>query len=157
MLNGNYMNNKAEKLTDYLNWYENKEQEEYSQFRDNSNAQYSIRGNVSYTETLAGRLQLLANYKTSFSDTDSDKRTYDKSPVSDLYDQLDESLSNVFTSGYLTQSAGAGLRYAAGSHSANLRYIHTASTGHTFIVMAGATLRQDYVATVHTLPWRIKK
>lgn len=155
--------------------------------------------------------------------------------MTDLYDQLDESLSNEYQSGYLTQAGNVGLRYRAGrlsamlgvdaqwadlkgdlvypqpdelshkyfsvlpsftlrysldrtnsfqlryrsrssspsvtdlqnvidnsnplflsagnpnldqqvSHTANLRYLRTTKSGHTFIAMVGATIQQDYVA-----------
>ena len=32
------------------------------------------------------------------------------------------------------------------SHTANLRYLRTTKSGHTFIAMVGATIQQDYVA-----------
>ena len=40
--------------------------------------------------------------------------------MTDLYDQLDESLSNEYQSGYLTQAGNVGLRYRAGKLSAML-------------------------------------
>lgn len=45
-------------------------------------------------------MQLQLGYKFSYSDSDSDRKTYMKSSVTDLYDQLDENLSNVYQTGY---------------------------------------------------------
>lgn len=56
----------------------------------------------------------------SYTDSENDKKTYNHSAVTDLYDQLDESLSNEYQSGYLTQAGNVGLRYRAGKLSAML-------------------------------------
>lgn len=65
-------------------------------------------------------MQLQLGYKLSYTDSENDRKTYKKSAVSDLYDQLDESLSNEYQSGYLTQAGSVGLRYRAGKFNAML-------------------------------------
>lgn len=209
--------------------------DDYSQWKQTLNRQYTLRSNLSYTEKLTDNLQLQLGYKMSYTDSENEKKTYDRSAVTDLYDQLDESLSNEYQSGYLTQAGNVGLRYRAGklsamlgvdaqwanlkgdlvypqpdglshkyfsvlpsftlrylldrtnsfqlryrsrssspsvtdlqnvidnsnplflstgnpnldqqvSHTANLRYLRTTKSGHTFIAMVGATIQQDYVA-----------
>ena len=239
MLNGKMSNTEGDTYTDYLNTVNalsgTPQTEEYSQYKNALNNQYSFRSNLSYTEKLSDYMQLQLGYKLSYSDTEADKKTYNRSTVTDLYDQLDESLSNVYESGYLTQAGSIGLRYRQGkfnamlgadvqwstlsgdltypvadnmknryfsvlpnftlrysldrtnsfqlryrssssspsvtnlqnvidntnplflttgnpdldqqiSHTANLRYIRTTKSGHTFIAMVGGTVRQDYVA-----------
>lgn len=103
-----------------------------SQLTDNRNRQYSYRGNIMYTDLITKTLQIQANYRISYSKSDADKTTYDKSTVTDLYDMLNEELSNISTSGYLTQSAGIGLRYRIGklniSGEANVQYSSLVNT-----------------------------
>ena len=239
MLSGKMSNTDSDNYTDYLNMLYGLElsqvTDDYSQWKQTMNRQYTLRSNLSYTEKLTDNLQLQLGYKMSYTDSENDKKTYDRSAVTDLYDQLDESLSNEYQSGYLTQAGNVGLRYRAGklsamlgvdaqwanlkgdlvypqpdglshkyfsvlpsftlrysldrtnsfqlryrsrssspsvtdlqnvidnsnplflsagnpnldqqvSHTANLRYLRTTKSGHTFIAMVGATIQQDYVA-----------
>lgn len=239
MLSGKMSNTDGDTYTDYLNTLYGLElspvTDDYSQWKQTMNRQYTLRSNLSYTEKLTDDLQLQLGYKMSYTDSENDKKTYDRSAVTDLYDQLDESLSNEYQSGYLTQAGNVGLRYRAGklsamlgvdaqwanlkgdlvypqpdglshkyfsvlpsftlrysldrtnsfqlryrsrssspsvtdlqnvidnsnplflsagnpnldqqiSHTANLRYLRTTKSGHTFIAMVGATIQQDYVA-----------
>lgn len=239
MLSGAMRNTDGDTYTDYLNTLYGLElspvTDDYSQWKQTLNQQYTLRSNLSYTEKLTDNLQLQLGYKMSYTDSENDKKTYDRSAVTDLYDQLDESLSNEYQSGYLTLAGNVGLRYRAGrlsamlgvdaqwadlkgdlvypqpdelshkyfsvlpsftlrysldrtnsfqlryrsrssspsvtdlqnvidnsnplflsagnpnldqqvSHTANLRYLRTTKSGHTFIAMVGATIQQDYVA-----------
>lgn len=239
MLSGKMSNTDGDTYTDYLNTLYGLElsplTDDYSQWKQTLNRQYTLRSNLSYTEKLTDNLQLQLGYKMSYTDSENEKKTYDRSAVTDLYDQLDESLSNEYQSGYLTQAGNVGLRYRAGklsamlgvdaqwanlkgdlvypqpdglshkyfsvlpsftlrylldrtnsfqlryrsrssspsvtdlqnvidnsnplflstgnpnldqqvSHTANLRYLRTTKSGHTFIAMVGATIQQDYVA-----------
>lgn len=239
MLSGKMSNTDGNTYTDYLNTLYSvdglSETDNYSQWKQTLNRQYTLRSNLSYTEKLTDYMQLQLGYKLSYTDSENDRKTYEQSTVSDLYDQLDESLSNEYQSGYLTQAGSVGLRYRAGkfnamlgvdaqwadlrgdmvypqvdnlshryfsilpsftmrysldrtnslqlryrskssapsitnlqnvidnsnplflstgnpnldqqlSHTANLRYLRTTKSGHTFIAMVGATIQQDYVA-----------
>lgn len=239
MLSGKMSNTDGNTYTDYLNTLYSadglSETDNYSQWKQTLNRQYTLRSNLSYTERLTDYMQLQLGYKLSYTDSENDRKTYEQSTVSDLYDQLDESLSNEYQSGYLTQAGSVGLRYRAGkfnamlgvdaqwadlrgdmvypqadnllhryfsilpsftmrysldrtnslqlryrskssapsvtslqnvidnsnplflsagnpdldqqlSHTANLRYLRTTKSGHTFIAMVGATIQQDYVA-----------
>lgn len=239
MVSGKTSNTDGDTYTDYLNTLYGADglatSDSYSQLKQTLNRQYSLRSNLSYTEKLTDRLQLQLGYKLSYTDTENDRKTYNRSPLTDLYDQLDESLSNEYQSGYLTQAGSVGLRYRVGkfnamlgvdaqwadlmgdlvypqpdelsrkyfsvlpsftlrysldrtnslqlryrskssapsvtslqnvidnsnplflsagnpnldqqiSHTANLRYIRTTKSGHTFIAMIGGTIQQDYVA-----------
>ncbi|TGE22162.1 TonB-dependent receptor [Hymenobacter aquaticus] len=66
-------------------------------------------GTASYTEPLSLKSQLQLNYTINYAPNDSDKKTYELLP-NDGRD-LNEQLSNVFTSRYTTNSAGLTYRY----------------------------------------------
>lgn len=133
-LRGTVSQNNNDKYYDYISSvYQSPEKSmTTSQLTDNRNRQYSYRGNIMYTDLITKSLQIQANYRISYSKSDADKTTYDKSTVTDLYDMLNEELSNISTSGYLTQSAGIGLRYRIGklniSGEANVQYSSLVNT-----------------------------
>lgn len=236
---GKASNTDKDTYTDYLNNIYNStdtyDSEYYSQHKQTLYHQYSLRSSLNFTERLNDKWQLQLGYKLNYTDSENDRKTYDRSAIEDLYDQLDESLSNEYRSGYITQAGNIGLRYNAGkfnamlgadiqwarlngdliypktdilskdyfsllpsltlryslnrsnsfqlrfrskssspsvtdlqsvidnsnplflstgnpnldqqlSHTANLRYILTTKSGHTFIAMAGVTIQQNYVA-----------
>lgn len=132
MLSGKMSNTDGDTYTDYLNTLYGLElspvTDDYSQWKQTMNRQYTLRSNLSYTEKLTDNLQLQLGYKMSYTDSENDKKTYDRSAVTDLYDQLDESLSNEYQSGYLTQAGNVGLRYRAGKLSAMLGLMHSGQT-----------------------------
>lgn len=124
MLSGKMSNTAGETYTDYLNTLYGQEAlsvtDEYSQQKRNLNRQYNLRSSLNYTEKLTDNMQLQLGYKLSYADSENDRKTYGRSAVTDLYDQLDESLSNEYRSGYLTQAGSVGLRYHAGKLNAML-------------------------------------
>ncbi len=124
MVSGKVSNADGDTYTDYLNTLYGADglatSDSYSQLKQTLNRQYSLRSNLSYTEKLTDRLQLQLGYKLSYTDSENDRKTYDRSPLTDLYDQLDESLSNEYQSGYLTQAGSVGLRYRVGKFNAML-------------------------------------
>lgn len=65
-------------------------EDSYGQLKDINEKQYSLRGNVMFTEKLSDIFQLQTSYKVSYSDTESDRKVFLRSPVNDLYEQLDE-------------------------------------------------------------------
>lgn len=110
----------------------------------------------------------------SYTDSENDKKTYNHSAVTDLYDQLDESLSNEYQSGYLTQAGNVGLRYRAGKLSAMLgvdaqwanlkgdlvypqpdelshKYFPFFLRSHCVIQWTGTTLSSSVIAASHLL------
>lgn len=121
MFGGTWSNNSSDTYTDYLNrLYDTQQEDGYSQYKKTAVKQQSYRGNLMFTEKLWDKFQLQTNYKFSYADNSSDTKTYNKSTVTDLYDQLDESMSNVYQSDYLTQSGGIGIRYRKGAFNAML-------------------------------------
>ncbi len=124
MLSGKMSNTDGDTYTDYLNTLYGvnglSTTDNYSQLKQTLNRQYSLRSNLSYTEKLTDNLQLQLGYKLSYTDSENDRKTYERSAVTDLYDQLDESLSNEYQSGYLTQAGSVRLRYRVGQFNAML-------------------------------------
>ena len=124
MLSGKMSNTDSETYTDYFNTLYRignvSMTDEYSQQKRNLNRQYNLRSSLNYTEKLTDNMQLQLGYKLSYADSENDRKTYGRSAVTDLYDQLDESLSNEYRSGYLTQAGSVGLRYHAGKLNAML-------------------------------------
>lgn len=124
MVSGRMSNTDGNTYTDYLNTLYAVDgistADSYSQLKQTLNRQYSLRSSLSYTEKLTDELQLQLGYKLSYTDTENERKTYNRSAVTDLYDQLDESLSNEYQSGYLTQAGNVGLRYHAGKFNAML-------------------------------------
>lgn len=125
---GSMSNNSNETYNDYINTiFQPEESEEYtSQLKDNGTKQYDYRGSLMYTDLITKALQIQASYRVSYRNSASDKITYDKSPVTDLYDMMNEDLSNVYESDYITHYGGLGLRYRIGklniSGEAGLQY-----------------------------------
>jgi uncharacterized membrane protein YgcG len=75
---------------------------------------WNVSGNAEYTEPLGENGQLLLNYRTSYQQESSDKRTYDFFTGTQDYTSLNETLSNVFSNDYTTQQTGAGYNFSKG-------------------------------------------
>lgn len=125
---GNMSNNSNDTYNDYLKTiYSPAETTNLtSQYKDNNTKTVRYNGNIMYTDLIAKNLQIQANYRISYSNSSADKITYDKSPVTDLYEMMNEELSNIYESDYMTHSGGIGLRYRLGklniSGEANIQY-----------------------------------
>lgn len=125
---GNLSNNSNDTYNDYLKTiYSPTETTDLtSQFKDNNTRTVRYNGNIMFTDLIARNLQIQANYRISYSNSTADKITYDKSPVTDLYEMMNEELSNIYESDYMTHSGGVGLRYRLGklniSGEANMQY-----------------------------------
>jgi Outer membrane protein beta-barrel family/CarboxypepD_reg-like domain len=93
----------------------------FNQYYNQDNSGYSISPNVTYTEPIGKKGQLMATYNPSYSKSNSDKETYDSSIV-----YLDTLYSNKYNTTYLTQKGG--LSYRVGDRKltftigANLQY-----------------------------------
>ncbi|MBG8552726.1 TonB-dependent receptor [Hymenobacter guriensis] len=72
---------------------------------------WSWRADANYTEPISQFSQLQFSYNTSYAPNDSDKRTYNFDTSTGRYTAFNDSLSNVFTSRYLTQSGGLSYRF----------------------------------------------
>lgn len=84
---------------------------EYSQRKDNDERQTSLRTNLMYTEPIVDNVQLSANYKFSYSNSDADKKTYESDGMTDLGEQLIDQMSSVYQTDYLTHAAGLGFKW----------------------------------------------
>lgn len=139
-LSGTVSTNNGDSFYDYLNASYSAESVEESrvlQQRISESKKYSYKGNLAYTDQFLEKMMFQLNYKFSYSDDESDKKTYNKSPITDLYDQLDESLSNVASSDYFTHSGGVSLRYR---------------NGKVFSLMGGLNVQQAILQTDQEYP-----
>ncbi|MBM4169556.1 MAG: hypothetical protein FJ215_10455 [Ignavibacteria bacterium] len=67
--------------------------------------------NAVYTEPLAANQLLQLTYATAFTFDDSEKRTFNQSPITSQFDRLDTSLTNTYSNRYRTHAWGAGYRF----------------------------------------------
>lgn len=113
-VNGQITDKRSDTYTDYK---ESKTEDgtttatEYSQRKDNDEKQTSLRTNLMYTEPIVDNVQLSANYKFSYSNSDADKKTFESDGMTDLGEQLIDQMSSVYQTDYLTHAAGLGLRW----------------------------------------------
>lgn len=77
MLSGKMSNTDGDTYTDYLNTLYGLElspvTDDYSQWKQTMNRQYTLRSNLSYTEKLTDNLQLQLGYKMSYTDSENDE------------------------------------------------------------------------------------
>ena len=98
-VNGQITDKRSDTYTDYK---ESKTEEgtttatEYSQRKDNDEKQTSLRTNLMYTEPIVDNVQLSANYKFSYSNSDADKKTFESDGMTDLGEQLIDQMSSVY-------------------------------------------------------------
>ena len=114
---GQYSDRNGGTYTDYLERKMQEEQlseEAYSQYKDMLQRQMMFRTNLMFTEKLGDQVQVQANYKMSYTNTDAEQKTYESNGTDDLYEQLVEDLSNVYQTDYITQAGGLGLRWNVG-------------------------------------------
>ncbi|MGE5353437.1 MAG: outer membrane beta-barrel protein [Acidobacteriota bacterium] len=80
--------------------------------------------NIVYTEPFLENTQLQFSSRTSYSEDESDQRTFKNTSLLSDYSLQDTSLSNVYKKQYTTQAFGAGFRYQkeALSFMANVNY-----------------------------------
>ncbi|UOG74025.1 outer membrane beta-barrel protein [Hymenobacter tibetensis] len=82
-----------------------------NQFSNLDQTGWTWNGNLNYTEPISQYSQLQAEYRLSYTPNQSDKRTYDYVLGEEAYNQLNDTLSSVFESRYLTNSGGLTYRY----------------------------------------------
>lgn len=73
----------------------------------------TLGGNITYTEPLGDKVQLLVSYRPTRSVTTSDKSTWNLDQQGE-YINLDSTLSNAYQNIYESHQAGTGLRYNSG-------------------------------------------
>jgi hypothetical protein len=69
----------------------------------------TVSGNLSYTEPLTKKSQLMVNYAPSYNKNNSDRETYNRKGLE--YTDLDTGLSNKYNNTYYYQRGGLGYRY----------------------------------------------
>ena len=78
------------------------------------NRNYTLTGNLAYTEPVGHHGQLQASYSPSVTNGHSDKATNDLDGTTQQYTYFDTSLSNKYNSTYTTHSGGLAYRYNQG-------------------------------------------
>lgn len=74
---------------------------------------WNASSNFTFTEPLSKRSGLQVEYRINYTESASDKSTYDWNPATNGYTIINQPLSSVFDSRYLTNAAGLGYRYNA--------------------------------------------
>ncbi|RSK35422.1 TonB-dependent receptor [Hymenobacter metallilatus] len=129
-----------------------------NQFSELDQTGWAWTGNVNYTEPLGQKSILQLAYSLGYTPNNSDKRTYNFSPNEQQYTILNDTLSSVFQSQYLTNSGEVTYRYqdkdfqwavGAAVQSAQLRsdqeFPRPGSTRRTFLnVLPNAQLRYNF-------------
>ncbi|MBO0359341.1 TonB-dependent receptor [Hymenobacter sp. BT186] len=129
-----------------------------NQFSKLDQTGWAWNGTLNYTEPLSQFSQLQAEYRVSYTPNDSDKRTYNYAPGEEAYTILNDTLSSVFQSSYLTNAGGLTYRYqnkelqwmvGASVQHAHLRsdqeYPRAALTERSFLnVLPNAMLRYNF-------------
>ncbi|UOQ65421.1 TonB-dependent receptor [Hymenobacter volaticus] len=82
-----------------------------NQFSELDQTGWAWNGNLNYTEPISQYSQLQAEYRVSYTPNQSDKRTYDYVLGEEAYTSLNDTLSSVFKSRYLTNAGGLTYRY----------------------------------------------
>ena len=82
-----------------------------NQQNNGNNLGLSISPNLSYTEPMGKRTQLMLSYNPSINKSTIDKRTYDKDSLDANYNQLDAILSNQYNNTYTYQRGGLSYRF----------------------------------------------
>ena len=82
-----------------------------NQFSELIQTGWNWRGSLDYTEPLGQHGALQAEYNVAYTPNQSDKRTYDFVAADQEFSRLNDTLSSVFQSSYLTNSGGLTYRY----------------------------------------------
>ena len=80
-------------------------------YTDYLSSGYRLNGSVIYTEPLTEKSQLSMQYRISYNYSDADKKVFPYDYELDMFNPvIDETLSNIYNSGYLTHRVGPGYR-----------------------------------------------
>ena len=106
--------------SDYLSFGRNAMTDTVFQRADLEKRGWELGSSLMYTEPLGDGGQLMLRHRTSYSDNNSDRKTWDLPMLAGMSEELDPLLSSEFTTGYLTQHASAGYRHHDDSFDAML-------------------------------------
>lgn len=74
------------------------------------NNSYTISPNLSYTEPIGKKSQVMANYNPSYTYSKADKETFDLDTTTNSYSMLNDTFSNKYNNTYITQKGGLSFR-----------------------------------------------
>jgi Outer membrane protein beta-barrel family/Carboxypeptidase regulatory-like domain len=129
-----------------------------NQYSDNASNGYTLSSNISYTEPLGKKGQLLVNYSPSYSRNKSDQRTFLYDNAGGKYTRFDSILSNLFDNTRTTHNAGISFRRGARrdnqfSAGINLQYSKLESI-RTF--PTASNVNQSFINLLPNLQWHRK-
>ena len=108
-----YINNNGNSQLDYftIKYSDTISKDTISQTANLVKDGFVVSSNVSYSEPINAKSQILLTYSTNFNASDSKKNTFNLYPYPIDYKVLDTALSNTFNTKYFSQSLGTSYRY----------------------------------------------
>ncbi len=94
-----------------LNEYSDADNTLLDQQSDLTTSGYTLSGNITYTEPVGDKSQVMINYNPSFTENSSDKETFNSNPVDYDYTIFDTTLSNKYENTYTTHRGGLSYRF----------------------------------------------
>lgn len=112
-LNTNYRKNRGDSDLESVSMFYSRiiTIDSLDQISDLAKNGWSIGTNTVYTEPIGANHLVQINFATALTNDDSQKWTYDRSPLTSRYDLLDTSLTNIYKNSYRTNALGAGYRF----------------------------------------------
>lgn len=81
---------------------------------------YTAGANITYTEPITKKSQLMVNYNPSYTKNNSDKESYGLDAITNQYTDFIDTLSNKFTNTYITQRGGLSYRISDKKYNFNI-------------------------------------
>lgn len=106
-----------------------------------SNSARNLGMRLSYTEPLGNDRFLEVNYGYTNNFSATDRKTYDKDKISEIYDQLDDSLTNAFNNTYSNHQTGLSVK------TQRLKYNYTLGVNLQFNSLNSENITKD--STIH--------
>jgi len=97
--------------SDYLSFGRDAASDTVSQRAELEKRGWELGSSLMYTEPVGGSGQLMLRHRASYSNDNSDRKTWNLPMLTGMSEELDPLLSNEFTTGYLTQNASIGYRH----------------------------------------------
>ena len=112
----------------------------FNQQKDYNKGTRRLISSMVYTEPISKNYSLLFEYQLSLDNGNNDQTTYSFSPVSNKYDNMVDSLTNLFNQRITVNKGGIKINYA----SKKLKYNFGSAIGFTDFNLADLTLNKDY-------------
>lgn len=115
------INNRSGNSSNFANnLYSGSDTSVIDQQTDNASDNYTVAGNITYTEPAGKNGMVQINYDGSYAWNMADKQTFNRDTLSSEYNALDTLLSNKYDNNYMIQKGGASYRLAVKKMSLNV-------------------------------------